>query len=244
MADGKTRQRGRWVGRPYGSRRGCRGDPTSSQRHSIWRKSTGNIWRWLAMAGRPGAGRMMRRMGKCDAVDGDSDWPGRATRSGQNLIMEEDGGLPDKAAIEMGGSPVRRAGGDVGATQQGLKGIPSGEEHWEYMAMDGNGGSPWRGQDDATDGEMRCRGWGFGLAGEGDPIGAEFDHGRGGGLPDKAAIEMGGSPVHKREKGDTPICWRGKHCIINPCPHLKNLPARILMPSSPPADGWCRTAPR
>jgi hypothetical protein len=79
----------------------------------------------------------------------------------------------------MGGLPVRGAGGDVGATQQGRIGVFPGDEHWEYVAMVDNGGSPRRGQDDALDGGMRCRGWGFGLAGEGDPIGAEYDHARG-----------------------------------------------------------------
>ena len=47
-------------------------------------------------------------MGKGDAVVWDSDGPGRATRLGPNLIMEEDGRLPDEAMEEMGGSPVHQ----------------------------------------------------------------------------------------------------------------------------------------
>jgi REP element-mobilizing transposase RayT len=48
-----------------------------------------------------------------DAGDGDSDGPGRATRSGENLIMDRDGRGQDQAAIEMGGSPVRGAKGPL-----------------------------------------------------------------------------------------------------------------------------------
>jgi hypothetical protein len=103
-------------------------------------------------------------------------------------------GWQDKAAMEMGGSPVRGAG-DVGATHQALKGIPSGEEQWVYMVLFANGGSPRRGQDDALDG--KCD------SGDGDSDGPGRatrsgqnlimeEDGRG---QDNAAMEMGGSPV-------------------------------------------------
>ena len=66
------------------------------------------------MAGRPGAGRIMRRIGFVIPWMWIRISPRRATRSRQNLIMKGDVELPDKAAIEMGGSPVhKREKGDL-----------------------------------------------------------------------------------------------------------------------------------
>ena len=57
--------------------------------------------------------------GESNTMDGDVDGLGRATRSGENLIMDEDEEWQEEAAIEMGGSPVREregpAAGSLGA---------------------------------------------------------------------------------------------------------------------------------
>ena len=118
----------------------------------------------------------------------------RATRTGQNLIMEEECRLPDDTGIEIVGSPVQIDGANVGATHPSLVEPNSGTASDLNIARSGTDGSPGAGMTmrriwkfpplrPIAGGRCagygnRCRGWGW-IGREGDPNGAEFDYGRG-----------------------------------------------------------------
>lgn len=79
---------------------------------------------------------------------------GRATRHGQNLMMEGEIGLPDDIVVEW---VARKKGiGAVEARQQTRIGASAVDVCWHYMAMGGIDGLPWRGQDDTPEGECDC----------------------------------------------------------------------------------------